>query len=263
MSRLERDGVGLHVEESGSGPAELLLVHGIACDHRYMAPQLDHFSRHGRVVAVDLRGHGGSDALVSGYAVHEHVDDLAWLCGRLGLQRPAIVGHSLGGVMAVALAARHPELPAAVVALDSPLVPPPERADVMRGLFPRLRGPAYAEELRAYFSAFFLPTDDPARREWIMARITDAPAHAVIATWEQAVLGFDAEAATAACRVRLLYVDAGTPNTDLARLAALPSRPAIGRTVGAGHFHQLEVPDQVNAMIERFLALLPGAAPGR
>jgi hypothetical protein len=76
-----------------------------------------------------------------------HVDDIAWLCGRLALERPVIVGHSLGGLLALALAARHPELPAGVVALDSPLLPPPERLELMRRLFARLRGPAYAEEM--------------------------------------------------------------------------------------------------------------------
>jgi pimeloyl-ACP methyl ester carboxylesterase len=54
-------------------------------------------------------------------------------------------------------------------------------------------------------------------------------------------------------RVPVLVITAGEPEADLGeRIADL----TLGRTVGAGHFVQLEVPDQVNAMIERFLALL-------
>src|SRR5919108_486480 len=51
-------------------------------------------------------------------------DDVAWLCGQLGVEKPVVVGHSMGGNVALELAARHPALPAAVVAVDSPIVPP-------------------------------------------------------------------------------------------------------------------------------------------
>ncbi len=67
--------------------------------------------------------------------------------------------------------------------------------------------------------------------------------------------GFDTAAAAAACRAPFLYVDAGTLNVDLEELGRLCPTLMAGRTVGAGHFHQLEVPDQVNAMIERFLVV--------
>ena len=62
MSRLRRDGVALFYEEAGVGELPMLLVHGLACDHTHLTPQLEHFSDDHRVVAVDLRGHGQSDA---------------------------------------------------------------------------------------------------------------------------------------------------------------------------------------------------------
>lgn len=51
-------------------------------------------------------------------------DDLAWMCGQLGLHRPVVVGHSLGGMVGLQLAADHPDVPAAVVALDATICPP-------------------------------------------------------------------------------------------------------------------------------------------
>jgi pimeloyl-ACP methyl ester carboxylesterase len=56
MSRLRRDGVALFYEEAGVGELPMLLVHGLACAHTHLTPQLEHFSDDHRVVAVDLRG---------------------------------------------------------------------------------------------------------------------------------------------------------------------------------------------------------------
>lgn len=89
-----------------------------------------------------------------------------------------------------------------------------------------------------------------------MGTIVEPPRHAVIATWEHANSDRDTATCAAAIRVPLLYVDAGTPNAQLERLAELCPQAVIGRTIGAGHFLQLVVPDQVNAMIDRLLAPL-------
>ena len=61
-------------------------------------------------------------------------------------------------------------------------------------------------------------------------------------------------ASSSACTVPFLALYAEQAFTDLARLRALCSHVITDQTVGAGHFHQLEAPEQINAMIERFLA---------
>ena len=77
MRRLRRDGVALFYEEAGVGEPPMLLVHGLACDHTHLTPQLEHFSDDHRVVAVDLRGHGQSDAPHQEYTIEGFADDLA------------------------------------------------------------------------------------------------------------------------------------------------------------------------------------------
>ena len=62
MRVVHRDGTALAYAESGSGDPTLVFVHGWTCNHTHLAPQFTHFAEEHRVIAVDLRGHGASDA---------------------------------------------------------------------------------------------------------------------------------------------------------------------------------------------------------
>lgn len=252
VPQLIRDGVALAYEERGVGDPPLLLVHGILCDRRYLAPQLDHFAVQHRTVSVDLRGHGESDAPRQTYTIPGFADDLAWMCEQLDLGQPVVVGHSLGGIIALALSADRPDLPRGIVALDSVMVPPGGRAEFMRDFFLRLHSDDYLPAIREYFTRLIGPTGPP-DLDWILDDIERVPRHVTTSTWEEGV-AFDTAIAAAACRAPFLYIDAGTPNVDLDRLARLCPTLVLGRTVGAGHFHQLQVSDQVDAMIDRFVA---------
>ena len=62
MRTMKRDGVALAYDEIGGGTPPILFVHGWGWDHTFLAPQMVLFSHDPRVVCVDLRGHGASDA---------------------------------------------------------------------------------------------------------------------------------------------------------------------------------------------------------
>ena len=252
--RIERDGVKLFFQEGGGGTPPLLFVHGWTCDHTYLAPQFEYFRDAHRVVAVDLRGHGQSDKPQQDYTMAGFADDIVWLCGRLKLEKPVVLGHSMGGVIALAVAACAPRLPSAIVTIESPILPPPAVASNVRPFVDALRGPDYRQAQRDFVSnMLFLPTDDPARKEKILDQMSSAPQHVMASAFEN-IFTFDHESAAAACKVPWLALYAGHVTTDLARLRALCPQVITGQTVGAGHFHQLEVPEQINAMIARFLA---------
>ena len=109
----------------------MVFVHGWTCNHTHFAPQVAHFATDHRVLAVDLRGHGASDAPEQRYTVTAFADDVAWLCTETGVERPVLVGHSMGGTVVLDVAARYPELARAVVMLDAaPIVGPSPAADV-------------------------------------------------------------------------------------------------------------------------------------
>src|SRR5262249_194496 len=142
----------LAYQEVGSGQPPLLFVHGVACDGNYFAPQVQEFRRRHRTVAVDLRGHGESSRPHQRYTMDGFADDLAWLCQQLNIERPVAVGHSMGGIVALVLAARYRDLPRAVVMVDSPIAAldgPPSASDPRRRILEALEGPGYAESVRS------------------------------------------------------------------------------------------------------------------
>jgi pimeloyl-ACP methyl ester carboxylesterase len=258
MRSLRRDGVDLFYEEAGGDGAPVLLVHGWCCNHAYFAPQFEHFANRGhRVVAVDLRGHGRSDKPRQSYTMQVFADDLAWVCGRLELAKPVVVGHSMGGIVAFDLAARYPDLPSGVVMLDAAVVLPSAARAAIPTLLEQLRGPGYREALRDYAAnSLFIPTDDRERMERILEGMSSAPQHVVVSAFE-GLRDYDPTEASGGLAVPAVYIaaDEARPRSDMARFHELAPRILYGKTVGSGHFCQLEVPRQINAMIERFLAV--------
>ena len=257
MAFIERDGVKLFYEEAGPGgdAAPLVLVHGWTCFHGHLAPQFSSFARTRRVVSVDLRGHGASD-VTGPFTIETFADDVAWLCGALQLQRPVVVGHSMGGMIAVQVAASHPEVLRAAVALDSPFAPAGSFADALAPFIAALERPDHVAARRSFLKVMFGPHDDPVRAAEVTEQMLATPVE-VAAEAETSIVGWDGEAALRSCTLPVLTVHANASAvTDTGRLAADCPHLTTGQTVGAGHFIQLEVPDQVNAMIERFLRIV-------
>jgi pimeloyl-ACP methyl ester carboxylesterase len=99
----------------------------------------------------------------------------------------------------------------------------------------------------------FLPTD-VARRRAIIAQFP-ATAPGIAAAVLRAMGEFDGAAVLCSATVPVLSIGSAHPANSSADLRRACPAVTIGQTVGAGHFLQLEVPDQVNAMIERFLTI--------
>ena len=254
MPHLTRDGVRLYYEEAGSGPP-MIFVHGWTCDRSHFAPQVAHFSATHRCIAVDLRGHGASDKPEQEYTIRGFADDVAWLCGELGLVKPVVVGHSMGGATALALAAARPDLPRAIVMLDPAILFPAELQPLITQLIAGFRSPDGANVVRQFAAGqFFTATSDPALKERLLDAMCRTPMHVVASAFE-GIAAFDDEAALRSVRAPVLYVEADPQIDRVGRLRELCPDVVTGKTAASGHFHQLEVPDQVNAMIERFLAV--------
>jgi pimeloyl-ACP methyl ester carboxylesterase len=257
VATISRDGVTLAYDKVDGASRPLVFIHGWCCDRTYFAPQVAHFAGLGHaVLALDLRGHGESDAPEGPYTMQVLADDVAWLCRELGVTGPVVVGHSMGGIAAFDLAVRHPELVAGVVMIDSAVTRPEASRAGLPAFIGRLKGPDRVPVVQDYVRrVLFQPTDDAARCDAILAAMAKAPAH-VMAGALQGMYDWDPnEAAGMPLPPMLFIANSGKPLSDLARLEALVPGLMQGQVVGSGHFCTLEVPDQVNAMVGRFVNL--------
>ena len=108
MPEIEIPGARLHYATSGSGEP-LLLIPGLGLDHAYYRFGAPLLSRRLQVLAVDPRGIGRSTKSPPPYSVEGWADDFAVMIDQLGLGPIHVLGSSLGGAMALALAQRHPD----------------------------------------------------------------------------------------------------------------------------------------------------------
>ncbi|MFC0602683.1 alpha/beta fold hydrolase [Streptomyces palmae] len=103
----------------GAGGRPFLLVHGLGSNARMWDEVADRLADAGHpVYAVDMRGHGDSDAPEDGYDNATAVADLAALCRAAGLTGVLLAGHSWGGNVAIRLAAEHAELVTGLALVD-------------------------------------------------------------------------------------------------------------------------------------------------
>lgn len=107
------------VEEGPRTGSPIVLIHCFTCAINYWNGMIPRLARQHRVIAVDLLGHGGSEKPSSGYSVPNQASVVAEVLAKLGVRQAEVVGHSLGGPVAIALAEQSPRLVSSLVAIDS------------------------------------------------------------------------------------------------------------------------------------------------
>jgi pimeloyl-ACP methyl ester carboxylesterase len=251
LASIPRDGTILRVHDVGSGSPPLIFIHGWSCSHRHFAPQIQHFSVEHRVVAPDQRGHGESDAPHSPIGVDVLADDLTWLCQALSLERPLLVGHSLGGLIALETARRLPEV-AGVALLDPALLFAERALPGLHRMVERLTLASWRDAVREFAEQVFFADGDSSDHSERVDELLRTPRRVLHPTFRD-MLAFDPEPALRSIDAPVLLLDPPRPVGDRTLLrAALPALTEES-IPGVGHFLQLEAPAAVNAALSRFI----------
>ena len=144
MSIANINGVNLNYEASGQGKA-VVCVHGYTGSSQDWVEQISALSPNYRIVALDLRGHGRSEApsKAEQYSVPIFANDVLALLKALNIKKCCLIGHSLGGFIALQFALEHSEMLSALVLVGTGsgegIVRPPGFAELRRKLHELVR----------------------------------------------------------------------------------------------------------------------------
>lgn len=249
------NGVDLRYVDTGSGDPPIVFVHGWTCRGSDWRNQIAELSKDHRVVALDQRGHGDSDKPDQDYTIEGFANDLIAFIEELGLERPVLVGHSMGGAIAHRVVRMRPGLARALVMVDSTIVPIPEAlGGTVTSVLAGMRSDSYKDVARGFSSTFmFNEKSDPALKESVLDGMAEAP-HRLVYTALESLLE-DASAFEGPMPVPALYLLAAT---SVYTADAIKERyPDLEvKQIDAAHFLQLERPEEVNAAVREFLARL-------
>jgi len=258
QEKVTTNGISLAVQRSGSG-FPLVLIHGLASSMGLWA-SLDQSQLAGvETISYDLRGHGASERVAGAHTLAKHVADLKALLVALSISKAVFAGHSLGGMIALELAASNPEIVAGLAILDSTAGFPQET----RNFFFELASSASFNGMSAItekllqlsFSPHFIETNPK-----------------VVATIRKGMLASDASSIAAAARLvakadlhaRLASVQC--PTIVLVGAQDQLAPPALSQELASGikdaelhvvpesgHALPVEQPQQVTAMLATFV----------
>jgi pimeloyl-ACP methyl ester carboxylesterase len=242
----------LAYSDDGSGDPPFVFIHGWACDRTFWAPQVGDLMRDYRCISVDLRGRGDSPA-VPPYDAFTSAEDVAALIRRLGLPPAIVVGHSLGGVIALILNKAHPDLIAGVVTGDSPLsLESPRR---WPGSVAALRAAGSMDPLQAFIETFFIESTPEDLAANIRATMLTCDAEVAAGMLEQGerIAAMMPELIHEADKKPFMAFWAenalGEPNFVREQTMFVRQEPIAG----TGHFFQLERPAITNALLRAFV----------
>src|SRR5258705_11834048 len=113
--------IEMELEEAGTGDRPFVLVHGFTGSRDDFREHIPELARAGRTIALDQRGHGGTTntGRAEDYTLDGMVADLAAAFDALGITRADLLGHSLGGMIALRFTLEHPDRVASLVPMDS------------------------------------------------------------------------------------------------------------------------------------------------
>lgn len=118
MPQIRLNDCEFHYTDQGSGQP-VLLLHGLGSSEQDWEYQIPALSAHYRVLCLDMRGHGGTDKTGEGYSIAQFARDCLAFIEAMGLEKPHIVGLSMGGMIAFQLATDAPEVPASLTIVNS------------------------------------------------------------------------------------------------------------------------------------------------
>jgi|GEM_PF-709752 len=245
-----------HEEGTASGNPPLVFIHGWTCDHSVMLPIAERFSQDHHWIAPDALGHGRSSKPQGEYQIETQGRLIARLAKSWAPSKPVLVGHSMGAQIAIEMAAQNPGAYKALVLMDpAPIIPHEKAVQFGKDVSRQLERHDIPGMLAAFARRQIIKAHDAHAVDAMVDVMTSTPAHVVKSSWAS-IQNWSGAERLKQVNCPILLISADKPLNRPMDIARANDKVMTAQTAGAGHMQHYEVPDQIEAMIRRFIDLL-------
>lgn len=240
----------------GGGEQTFILLHNAGGDHQFLEPQVKTLQAFGDVLLLDLPGHGQSGPLAR-YTMHDLSSIIYELSLELKLEQVSLVGLNNGANIAIDMATRHPESLKSLILIDPPLFLEDYFVDELNQSINELQSDKRSDFIDSLTENLFIKTSQ-SNKDLASSTFKSVEPDALSQVFE-GLLDWDKQSGEKLSELNYpcLCVLTDEHHCSMDKIKSVGSHFDIGKVVGSKCWATLEVPEQVNAMIRRFLTLNP------
>ncbi|HET9862752.1 MAG TPA: alpha/beta hydrolase [Steroidobacteraceae bacterium] len=245
------DGVHVQYHVYGSGEPALVFIHGWSCDSNYWRAQVPAFKQHYTVVTVDLAGHGGTDSNRTDWTIEHFGGDVAAAMAAVPSRQIILVGHSMGGPVAIEAARKLGKRVIGIIGVDTfntVGAPAPTQAQIDAIIKP-MEADFIGQTRKLVTEHLFHPGGNRELANKVAYDMSLSPPRIAIPAL-RAVLEYDFTEPLKDLAVPVVAIDSdlGEPVNEARIRKVLPKFHAVTLT-GVGHFLMMEDPAKFNAAL--------------
>ncbi|MDX2153821.1 MAG: alpha/beta hydrolase [Bryobacteraceae bacterium] len=258
------EGVHVNYESYGKGREALVFVHGWTCDLTFWRGQAPVYQKY-RSLLIDLPGHGESGKPEVAYTQERFARAIEAVMKKEGVDRGVLIGHSMGGPVAITFLRLFPSKVKGVVMVDSFIPPgestPDERKqwDAMAGKFSAVwRGADWKDQAAKFVASMYSEKTNAAVKAEIASKMIATPNHVRASAFEEMFKmpgpksgeSYDVPAAA------VVVPSSNRPGAEERTRSLFPKLSKYEVWDGYGHFLMMEDPAKFNRSLEEFVATL-------
>lgn len=239
----------------GKGPLNFVLIHNAGGDHQFFTHQIDALKKRGGILLLDLPGHGSS-APRSKNTIEDSADVIYEICQQFALKNIVLLGLNNGANIALQTCHQH-DLPIhSLVLIDPPLFLGKQFIHEIHEFIDKLNQEDCKTFIQALVNNLFLKTD-VSNKEIALKAFMSAEKKSLQGMF-RSLIDWDrnSEKKLQAIQLPTLCLLTDEHHCSYSKICDIAPKFEVGKVIGSKCWATLEVPEQINAMIERFLTLL-------
>jgi pimeloyl-ACP methyl ester carboxylesterase len=249
-----KDGTSIVYEVRGKGPTTLVFINCLSCNRNFWRNQIGPFSKDFQVVTLDLGGQGESGMDRKDWRILDLAGDVEAVIDDLKAKQVILVGHSMGGPIALKVAADRPQTVTGIACVDTlqnaEQAPPKELFDS----FAAQMESNYSKSMSGFLPQMFGPNADPAVVQWVIDQVLNSNSKVTIALFRD-LSTVDVKSLMINVKVPIRCVNAvESPPMKIRTATDVNKRYSdfdVISMADVGHYPHLEKPDEFNSKLRQ------------